>query len=210
MQSLTENKIEIDEDSGKPVIAEGGHKKVKGFGVVDFPHDAIKSAIQAGIKICTATISYSLADRSQAKVLQLCRAYGVRVFAKGGLMAGLISERYVGAPCPDPVAADPDLDSVPAALDAVKSYGGWDRVQGLLAAVKAVADKHGVKMQTVALRWQMDQGTTPVANMRWTPKCWKQFGYLHWTEKRPGVDAALFADNSFLDAEDMAKLNALA
>jgi len=43
------------------------------------------------------------------------------------------------------------------ALELANNYGGWEKTQLLLRGIKAVADKHGVMMQTVALRWQIDQ-----------------------------------------------------
>lgn len=208
LQALTQDKIVLDEDTRRPVIAEGGNKKLKGFGLVDFPYEAIKAAIQAGIRISTATFTYAIHDQSNHAVLALCRQYGIRVFATGALAAGLVAPKYLGAPCPDPAKPDADLDSGPAAADLIKSMGGWARVQALLAAIKGVADRHSVTMQAVALRWQMDQGTTPVARICWDPKCWRQFGYLHWTEKRPGLDPPLFCSPSFLDEQDMVALSA--
>lgn len=51
----------------------------------------------------------------------------------------------------------PPSAQVAHALELANNYGGWGKVQALLQAVKGVADKHGVMMQTVALRWQIDQ-----------------------------------------------------
>lgn len=42
-------------------------------------------------------------------------------------------------------------------MELANNYGGWEKVQELLQVIKTVADKHNVKMQTVALRWQIDQ-----------------------------------------------------
>jgi hypothetical protein len=67
----------------------------------------------------------------------------------------------------------------------------------------------GVKMQTVALRWQIDQGTFPIVATKWADKCWRQFGFDFWCGATPGVDYQIFQVESFLDAEDMTLLNAL-
>lgn len=96
-----------------------------------------------------------------------------------------------------------------AALEIINNYGGWDEIQKLLREVKVVADKHGVKMQTVALRWLIDLGTFPIATARWGEKAWSQFGFYYWRGVTPGVDWQLFAVDSFLDVEDMKRLNAL-
>ncbi len=55
---------------------------------------------------------------------------------------------------------------MPAALDAVNNIGGWERFQSALAVIKSIADKKNVKVETVALRWQMMSGTYPLATTR--------------------------------------------
>ena len=65
-------------------------------------------------------------------------------------------------------------------------------------------------MQSVALRWQVDQGTFPVVASRWGASGWRQFGFDHWGGATPGVDWQLFQVDSFLDEGDMQALNALA
>lgn len=82
-------------------------------------------------------------------------------------MGGLINEKYIGVPCPTTASKDPSLPSVAAAVDYVDAYGGWSKTQGLLKAIKKVADKHGVSMKTVAQRWVIDQGAIPVVPINW-------------------------------------------
>lgn len=208
LQKLSEDKVEVNEETGEITILEP--KKIKGIGLVDFPYDAIKSAIQAGVRVTSVQMSYCITDVSQYKVLELAREYNIKVFARDGLMGGLINVKYLGAPCPDSLTVDPDLDNVNYCLGLIAHYGGWDKVQKLLNTLQAVADKHGVKMQSVALRWQMDQGCFPVATVRWAPRCWKQFGYWYWTEYlKPAVDSALFQKESFLDSDDVDLLSTM-
>ena len=57
-------------------------------------------------------------------------------------MGGIISEKYIGRPCPETTKADSDLDDVAHSLDMINNYGGWDKVQQLLKVVKDIADKH--------------------------------------------------------------------
>ena len=64
-------------------------------------------------------------------------------------------------------------------------------------------------MQSVALRWQIDQGTFPVVATRWGAAGWRQFGFDYWGGSTPGIDWQLFQVESFLDAEDMKALNSL-
>lgn len=82
-------------------------------------------------------------------------------------MGGLISEKYLGVPCPSTAVPDPALPCVAHAVDYIDAYGGWTKTQGLLKAVKSVADKHSVTMKTVAMRWAIDQHTVPSMPIQW-------------------------------------------
>ncbi len=69
-----------------------------------------------------------------------------------------------------------------------------------------------LRAQTVALRWQMDQGVFPVVTMQWAPRVWTPFGHTHPLGANggaPGVDAALFQKASFLDEADLLSLREL-
>lgn len=187
--------------------------KVAAIGVIDFPAEVIYAALQAGIEIATLQTHYCVTDSSAQAAVSLCRKHGIQILARGGLLAGLMSPKYLGAACPDSADQDPDLDSATAALAAVAKLGGWERVQHVLSTVQQVADKHGVRMETVALRWQIDQGTTPVVTLRWTADPWKPC-YLtqgHDTCGPAGnMNGGLFSSKSFLDEKDMLALAALA
>lgn len=90
--------------------------------------------------------------------------------------------------------------------DLIASHGGWDKFQSTLNTMKKVADKHSVTLQTVALRWQMDQGVFPVVTMDWAPHQWRPFGHYPKHGRQPGLDHQLFHKASFLDEDDMTAL----
>ncbi|KAL6758295.1 radial spoke protein 5 [Haematococcus lacustris] len=208
LQALTEDKLDLSEEGEQVAVLEP--RKVRAIGLVDFPSRAVISAIQAGVPVVSLSIPFTLADRSHQASLEVAREYNIKVLARDGLMGGLISEKYLGHPCPSTSGeVDPDLDDVAAAVDLANNYGGWAKVQALLRVVSSIAQKHGVKMQTVALRWQVDLGMFPVATTRWGRQCWSQFGFPYWRGSTPGLDWQLFQVESFLDAQDMAKLHAL-
>jgi aryl-alcohol dehydrogenase-like predicted oxidoreductase len=141
LQRLSEDKLEVNEESGEVTISEP--KKVRGLGFVDFPARAVISAIQAGVPVVSVQIPFSIADRSYAATLAVCREYKLKVLARDGLLGGIISERFLDAPEPESTRPDADLDDVAHSLDLVNNYGGWDKVQALLKVVKRIADKHG-------------------------------------------------------------------
>ncbi|PNW76202.1 hypothetical protein CHLRE_12g544000v5 [Chlamydomonas reinhardtii] len=213
LQRMATDQLQVDEDSGEVSVSEP--KKIRGIGLVDFPADRLKAAIQAGVPITCVQVEHSVLVRSAQPVLDLCAKYGIKVLARGGTLGGLLSAKYLGAPPPDPVRGDADLDSVPGCLDAVNNVGGWARLQAALAVIKGIADKHGVKPETVALRWQIDAGCFPLVTTRWSSRVWRQFGYEGWSSfevsgGRPGVDGPLFQVESFLDVEDVRALAGLA
>ncbi|CAN0556043.1 unnamed protein product [Laminaria digitata] len=39
----------------------------------------------------------------------------------------------------------------------IRQWGGWPLFQELLSAVKQVADKHGVSIPNVGVRWVLDR-----------------------------------------------------
>ncbi|GFR49624.1 hypothetical protein Agub_g11696 [Astrephomene gubernaculifera] len=213
LQRLATDQLEVNEETGEVVVTEP--RRIRGIGLVDFPAEQLKAVIQAGVPITCVQVEHSVCVRSSAAVLTLCARYGIKVLARGGTLGGLLSDKYLGAPPPDPVKGDPDLDSVPACLDMVNNIGGWSKLQDALTVVKGIADKHSVRPETVALRWQIDVGCFPLVTTRWGQRVWRQFGYEGWASAqrnggKPGVDAALFQVESFLDVDDVRQLEGLA
>ena len=141
LQRLSEDQLEVNEESGDVTVV--GPKKIRGLGLVDFPARSVITAIQAGVPIVAVQIPLSLTDRSYGETLAVCRQYNIKVLARDGLLGGVVSEKYLGSPCPDALQPDADLDDVSQALDLINNYGGWERVQTMLQLVKRIADKHG-------------------------------------------------------------------
>lgn len=83
-------------------------------------------------------VPFSIADRSFASTVAVCRDYGIKIVAREGLLGGLVSEKFLGVQSPDTSRGDEDLEDVAACVDAVNNYGGWERFQALLATVKKV------------------------------------------------------------------------
>jgi hypothetical protein len=90
-----------------------------------------------------------LDSASAYETLELCRQHNIKVLARNGLMEGLVSSKYLGAPCPDTLQQDADLDNVLRAADTIKRCGGWAQVQQLLESFQQVADRHAVKLQVI-------------------------------------------------------------
>ena len=159
---------------------------------------AIEDAVKAGVQMHFAHVRCGFHNAAAARAaIAVCQRYGIAVIADEGTLFGCVDEGFVGIPCPSHSQTDPAVASLPAVAAVVQQMGGWPAVQTALRAVKSIADKHGVSMQSVVLRWQMDLGATPIALVPWHPAC-KGF-----------ADAALFQRTSFLDSEDLGALAAV-
>ena len=77
----------------------------------------------------------------------------------------------------------------------IDESGGWDYFQALLAALKAVADRHSVAIGTVAIRWVLDT----------TGRCRRDRGRTARTAPRHDARRAVLA----LDADDLARIAAV-
>jgi aryl-alcohol dehydrogenase-like predicted oxidoreductase/enamine deaminase RidA (YjgF/YER057c/UK114 family) len=120
---------------------------------VDTAH--LNLMVRHGIPIRTNQVSFSLLDRRAAGAMSaFCLSHGVRLLAYGTLAGGLLSERWLGQPAPDPSAiADWSKSKYSRFVEAI---GGWDIFQGILQAAHAVAQRHAVSIANVATRWVLD------------------------------------------------------
>lgn len=130
--------------------------KIRHLGLTNFDTERLRHILDAGIHVVSNQVQYSLLDRRPAARMEaLARQRGVRLFAYGALLGGLLTERYLEKPEPRP--ADLDTASLRKYKQMVDAWGGWDAFQGLLHAAKAVADRHGVPMAAVATRAVLDR-----------------------------------------------------
>ena len=96
--------------------------------------------LNTGIEVVSNQVSFSLLDgRAAGAMTEVCRKHGVHLLAYGTLAGGLLTERWLGA-------ADPGPEGVKTWSEMkyrrfVEAAGGWDRLQPLLAAIRAVADR---------------------------------------------------------------------
>lgn len=121
---------------------------------VDTAHLGI--VVHSGIEVASNQVCYSLIDqRARDGMADLCLEHGVTLLAFGTVAGGLLTERWLGA-------ANPHVDSLDTWSQMkywrfIDAAGGWDAFQGLLRAVRRVADRHGVSMANVACRYILEQ-----------------------------------------------------
>jgi aryl-alcohol dehydrogenase-like predicted oxidoreductase len=72
----------------------------------------------------------------------------------GTLAGGFFSERWLDAPEPGPELTNRSLIKYKLVID---DFGGWAAFQELLRVCKAIGEKHGVGVASVATRWVLDR-----------------------------------------------------
>ncbi|MEM7417046.1 MAG: aldo/keto reductase [Gemmatimonadota bacterium] len=116
----------------------------------------LEMLLDSGIEIASNQICFSLLDRRAAGAMAaLCVERGVKILAFGVLAGGLLTDRWLDRPAP----AIDDLEtwSQMKYRRFVDAAGGWDRLQGLLRAIRSAADRLGVSMANVATRAMLEE-----------------------------------------------------
>lgn len=129
---------------------------IRHLGLTNFDAVHLDMVCHTGIDVVSNQVSYSLLDgRAAGAMTEVCLAHGVQLLAYGTLAGGLLTERWfdVEDPGPDGVKTWSEMKY----RRFVEAAGGWGRLQVLLAAVRAVAMKHGVSMANVAARAILDR-----------------------------------------------------
>ena len=129
---------------------------IRALGVTNFDSAHLRIALASGIPIASNQISYSLIDRRAAgRMAALCTEYGVKILAYGTVSGGFLSERWLDAPEPDWNVLDTWSQMKYGRF--VRAAGGWESMQQVLRALRAVATRHGVSITNVASRYMLDQ-----------------------------------------------------
>jgi aryl-alcohol dehydrogenase-like predicted oxidoreductase len=141
-------------DAFKELAALREEGVIRHIGVTNVDTDHLRLLVKHGFPIVSNQVSFSLLDRRAAEDLSaFCLESGVRLLAYGTLQGGFLTDRWVGAPEPTTI---PDW-SKSKYKRFIDEAGGWDALQGILAACREVATKHGVSVANVASRWVLEQ-----------------------------------------------------
>ncbi|NER25352.1 MAG: aldo/keto reductase [Symploca sp. SIO1C2] len=130
--------------------------KIKHLALTNFDTEHLKIITEAGIKIVSNQVQFSLIDRRpKVNMIQFCQDNGIKLFAYGTLCGGLLSEKYLGQPEPrGGMLATVSLRKYKNMIDA---WGGWNLFQQLLTTLKQIANRHGVSIPNVAVRYILEQ-----------------------------------------------------
>ncbi len=130
--------------------------KIHRLALTNFDTQRLRDIAGHGIRVVSNQVQYSLIDRRpQVQMSPVCAEQRVWLLAYGVLCGGLLSDRYLGQP--EPSAAALNTASLRKYKQMIDAWGGWALFQQLLAALRAIADKHGVSIANVAVRYILDQ-----------------------------------------------------
>jgi aryl-alcohol dehydrogenase-like predicted oxidoreductase len=129
--------------------------KVRQLGATNFDTPRLAEILDANVPVVAHQVQYSLLDhRPENGMVDLCRDRGVQLLCYGSLAGGFLTDRWLGAAEPDEPLANRSLTKYKLIID---DFGGWGLFQELLSALRGVADKHGVEIGAVAIRYVLDR-----------------------------------------------------
>lgn len=130
--------------------------RIRHLGLTNFDAVHLDMVLNSGIEVVSNQVSFSVLDgRAAGAMTEVCLRHGVQLLAYGTLAGGLLTERWHGAADPGPEGVETWSEMKYRRF--VEAVGGWDRLQTLLGAMRAVAAKHGVSMANVAARAILDR-----------------------------------------------------
>ena len=168
--------------------------KIANLGTTNWDAAEMERFTEAGYDIVSAQVQYSVLDRRPAGGLTpWAKARDMQFLCYGTLAGGFLTEGWLGRP--DPGFAFDNRSLVKYRL-IIDEFGPWERFQRLLATLKAVGDRHGVTLSSVATRWVLDQPQVAAAIVgaryaRHLPKTLKVFDLALDDADRAAIRAIL-------------------
>src|SRR6185503_3853428 len=130
--------------------------KIRHVGLTNFDTERMQVMKDAGIKIVSNQVQYSLIDRRpEVKMARFCTDNKSSLLTYGSVCGGLISERYLGRQ--EPSVSSLDTLSLRKYKRMIDEWGGWDLFQMLLSVLDRISKKHGVSIANVATRYVLDK-----------------------------------------------------
>lgn len=122
--------------------------KIAHIGGTNFDTIRTEEIIAAGVPLLSMQVQYSLIDRRAEGLLARSAAQnGFWLLCYGTVAGGFLGDRWLGQPEPMGLLENRSLTKYKLIID---DFGGWDLFQSLLRTLRAIADRHGSDIATVA------------------------------------------------------------
>ncbi|WP_337886151.1 aldo/keto reductase [Fischerella thermalis] len=130
--------------------------KIKHLALTNFDTEHLQIIIDAGIKIVSNQVQFSLVDRRpEVNMMRFCQEHDIKLFTYGTVCGGLLSEKYLGQP--EPGVFQLSTASLRKYKNMIDAWGGWNLFQELLSTIKQIAGKYQVSIANVAVRYILDK-----------------------------------------------------
>jgi aryl-alcohol dehydrogenase-like predicted oxidoreductase len=128
--------------------------KIRHLGVTNMDIDHLRRLDEAGVRMVSDQVQYSLLDRRPEHGLaEWCADRGMQMIAFGALAGGFLTGRWLNQP--DPTTHDNrSLTKYRLVID---EFGGWSACQALLRTLSSIGGAHGVDPSAVAIRFVLEQ-----------------------------------------------------
>ena len=132
--------------------------QIKHLALTNFDTAHLQTITEHGIRIVSNQVQYSLIDlRPEVRMVPFCQENNITLLTYGTLCGGLLSDAYLGQP--EPRSATLNTASLRKYKQMIDAWGDWNLFQKLLQVLRQIADKHGVSIANVAVRYILDRPT---------------------------------------------------
>jgi aryl-alcohol dehydrogenase-like predicted oxidoreductase len=130
--------------------------QIRHLALTNFDTEHLRIIVERGIRMVSNQVQYSLIDRRpEVRMSDFCRAHDIQLLTYGTVCGGLLSEKYLEQPEPGRHALN--TASLRKYKQMVDAWGGWELFQELLRTLKRMADKHGVSLANIGVRYILDR-----------------------------------------------------
>ena len=130
--------------------------KIRHLALTNFDTERLSVIADHGIRVVSNQVQYSLVDRRpEVRMARFCSDHRMTLLAYGTLLGGLLSEKYLGRP--EPRRSELNTASLRKYKNMLDAWGDWPLFQELLAVLQQIADKHGVSIANVGVRYVLDR-----------------------------------------------------
>jgi aryl-alcohol dehydrogenase-like predicted oxidoreductase len=125
--------------------------KIRYVGVTNFDTPRIKEMLDAGVKITTNQVQYSVLDcRVEKNMTALVQQHDIPFLCYGSVAGGFLSDRYLGTPDPIQPYENRSLTKYRLIID---EFGGYELFQELLKTLRNIANKYNVGIAEIASKY---------------------------------------------------------
>jgi len=129
--------------------------KIRNIGVTNFDGKHLNELVEAGVKIVSNQIQYSILDRRAEEDLEgVHQKNGISFLNYGSIAGGFLTDRYLNSPAPNPPFENRSLTKYRLIIE---ENGDWNFFQTILAQLRSIADKYEVGIAEVAARWGLQR-----------------------------------------------------